>query len=60
MKKLKLISPDDGTTLKKIEGAYVDGSKNLYPIENGVNYLVPKKTIKAQLNMLLKLNQIYL
>ena len=44
MKKLKLISPDDGTTLKKIEGAYVDGSKNLYPIENGVNYLVPKKT----------------
>ena len=43
MKKLKLISPDDGTTLKKIEGAYVDGSKNLYPIENGVNYLVPKK-----------------
>ena len=51
MKKLKLISPDDGTTLKKIEGAYVDGSKNLYPIENGVNYLVPKKTIKAQLNL---------
>ena len=46
MKKLKLISPDDGTPLKNIGGAYIDGSRNLYPIENGINYLVPKKILK--------------